>query len=285
MNGRTLTANSSDDDVSAAGFKKSDVLMKATTGSVKALCTFNDFAVPGQRQAGLIGISCSKAENADKASNIPENNSAAKEDRFQDLLLESYMKDLKSGSEDQQIRAAKEFATQGDKARSALPSLNDLLTSPNPTVRSAAKAAIASIKRGDASGDNSREKVARRESGKPKAEEMDKEASTSESDSPQSALRERIIKKICEVSIAHAVEQRGKLVIAQARVSALSGNAGMGPMYSPNRPAMLMQLESLIRRKTNGVTDQSQFELLVKATAQSWMTEYLTAPIGRGVVE
>ena len=111
------------------------------------------------------------------------------------------------------------------------------------------------------------------------------EASSSESNSAQAELRERIISKLCEVSITHAVEQRGKLVSAQARVLGLSGNASMGPIYSPNRPAMLMQLETLIRRKTAGVTDQSQFEFLVQATAQAWMADYLTAPIGRGVVE
>ncbi len=111
------------------------------------------------------------------------------------------------------------------------------------------------------------------------------EASPSESKSAQAELQERIIRKVCEVSISHAVEQRGKLVSVQAHVSALSGDASMGPIYSPNRPAMLIQLETLIRRKTAGVTDQSQFEFLVQAAAQAWMTDYLTAPIGRGVVE
>lgn len=62
MNGATLTADSSSDDVSAAGFKKGDVFMQAAAGSVKALCTFNDFAVPGRREAGLVNISCSPAK-------------------------------------------------------------------------------------------------------------------------------------------------------------------------------------------------------------------------------
>jgi hypothetical protein len=62
MNGKTLTANSSNDEVLAAGFKKGDVFMQATIGSVKALCRFNDFAVPGQREAGLVNISCSSAK-------------------------------------------------------------------------------------------------------------------------------------------------------------------------------------------------------------------------------
>lgn len=62
MNGATLTADSTSDDVAAAGFKKGDVFMQATTGSVKALCRFNDFAVPGQREAGLVNISCSPAK-------------------------------------------------------------------------------------------------------------------------------------------------------------------------------------------------------------------------------
>jgi len=59
MNGTTLTADSTSDDVLAAGFKKGDVFMQATAGSVKALCRFNDFAVPGKREAGLVNISCS----------------------------------------------------------------------------------------------------------------------------------------------------------------------------------------------------------------------------------
>jgi hypothetical protein len=112
--------------------------------------------------------------------------------------------------------------------------------------------------------------------------EQDNAPSTA-SDSGDSELRERIINKVCEVSIAHAIEQRGKLVSMESQVAGLSGNASMGPIYSPNRPAMLMQLQLLLRRRTRGVTDQSQFEALVQAAAQEWMTEYLTAPIRRGV--
>ena len=171
MNGTTLTADSSSDDVSAAGFKKGDLFMKATTGSVQSLCTFNDFGVPGQRQAGLIEISCSKAEKADKASNNPESKSVSKKGRqggpktMDEMLLESYMKDLESDSDDLKCRAARGLATLGDKAKPALPSLTNLLTSPSPTVSSAAKATIASIKRGDASGDNIRDKLVRRDPG------------------------------------------------------------------------------------------------------------------------
>jgi hypothetical protein len=62
MNGKTLTANSSNDEVLAAGFRKGDVFMQATIGSVQALCRFNDFAVPGQREVGLVNISCSPSK-------------------------------------------------------------------------------------------------------------------------------------------------------------------------------------------------------------------------------
>lgn len=61
VNEVTLTAASTKEDVLAAGFQPGEVICTARIGGTEALCRFNDFAVPGVREEGLIKISCSKA--------------------------------------------------------------------------------------------------------------------------------------------------------------------------------------------------------------------------------
>lgn len=67
--------------------------------------------------------------------------------RFGSLLMDSYIKDLKQGPVSKQISAANELANMGSKAKSALPLLEKLSKNPDEKLSSAAKTAIASIKR------------------------------------------------------------------------------------------------------------------------------------------
>jgi len=61
MSGVTLTASSTKNDVVAAGFQQGDYFLTARLGRTLAICTFNDVAVPGVKEEGLVSISCSKA--------------------------------------------------------------------------------------------------------------------------------------------------------------------------------------------------------------------------------
>lgn len=65
---------------------------------------------------------------------------------FSNMLLPSYIEDLKSGSTDKKITAARELGNMGPGAKSALPALEKLAADKNPQVRAAAKSATASIK-------------------------------------------------------------------------------------------------------------------------------------------
>lgn len=61
------------------------------------------------------------------------------------LLIDSYIADLKQGPADKQVAAAKELAAMGSKAKAALPALKPLTANTNPKVSAAAKEAIQAI--------------------------------------------------------------------------------------------------------------------------------------------
>ena len=63
------------------------------------------------------------------------------------LLLESYIEDLKTGTTDKQITAATELGNMGAVARDALPDLEALTTNPNARLRTAAQKAIQAIQK------------------------------------------------------------------------------------------------------------------------------------------
>lgn len=65
---------------------------------------------------------------------------------FGNVLVPSYIEDLKSGSPDKQIAAAAELANMGSNAKEALPVLEELASDSNARVSAAAKAAAAAIK-------------------------------------------------------------------------------------------------------------------------------------------
>jgi hypothetical protein len=65
---------------------------------------------------------------------------------FGNVLVPSYIEDLKSGSPGKQIAAAAELANMGSNAKEALPVLEELASDSNARVSAAAKAAAAAIK-------------------------------------------------------------------------------------------------------------------------------------------
>lgn len=63
------------------------------------------------------------------------------------LLVASYIDDLKSPQAQKRMRAAEELGNMGDGAKSALPALQKLTSDKDPKVSAAAKQAITSIKK------------------------------------------------------------------------------------------------------------------------------------------
>lgn len=61
------------------------------------------------------------------------------------LLLESYIEDLKTGTTDKQITAATELGNMGAVAMNALPVLESLTANSNARLRTAAQKAIEAI--------------------------------------------------------------------------------------------------------------------------------------------
>jgi len=63
------------------------------------------------------------------------------------LLLDSYIDDLKSPQADKKIRAAQELGMMGADAKKALPALESLARDKNPQVSAAAKQAVTAIRK------------------------------------------------------------------------------------------------------------------------------------------
>ncbi len=66
---------------------------------------------------------------------------------FGNMLVSSYIDDLKKGSADKKIAAARELGNMGGGAKEALPALKSLVADPNAQVSAAAKAAVAAIEK------------------------------------------------------------------------------------------------------------------------------------------
>jgi hypothetical protein len=64
-----------------------------------------------------------------------------------DMLLKSYIADLKSTSKQKQLTAARELGNMGPTASGAVPALEKLAGGGDAEVRAAAKAAVTAIKR------------------------------------------------------------------------------------------------------------------------------------------
>lgn len=65
---------------------------------------------------------------------------------FANVLVPSYIEDLKNGSAAKKIAAAQQLGNMGQNAKPALPTLEKLATDEDPKVRAAAKSASAAIK-------------------------------------------------------------------------------------------------------------------------------------------
>lgn len=63
------------------------------------------------------------------------------------LLVEGYIADLKTGSTESRITAAKELANMGRSAKAALPALKPLVKHADATLSAAASAAIKAIEK------------------------------------------------------------------------------------------------------------------------------------------
>ncbi|MFM9058671.1 MAG: hypothetical protein ACKOSQ_06075 [Planctomycetaceae bacterium] len=66
---------------------------------------------------------------------------------FSNVLVPAYIEDLKSGPVDKKVAAARELGNMGATAKDALPVLEKLASDANPQVSSAAKSAVAAIKK------------------------------------------------------------------------------------------------------------------------------------------
>lgn len=106
----------------------------------------------------LLAAGCSSSESSPsssagkKRSKKPPKVSAGRKrmnagpQGFGNVLVPSYIEDLKSGSPGKQIAAAAELANMGSNAKEALPVLEELASDSNARVSAAAKAAAAAIK-------------------------------------------------------------------------------------------------------------------------------------------
>lgn len=66
---------------------------------------------------------------------------------FGDMLVPAYIEDLKNGSADKKIAAARELGNMGSGAKAALPLLEKLAGDKNRSVATAAKSAVTAIKK------------------------------------------------------------------------------------------------------------------------------------------
>jgi hypothetical protein len=94
------------------------------------------------------GTKSSKKKSRGPAASRPHALKRAKGPKTMgNMLLNSYIDDLKTGSDTSKLTAARELANMGSKAKAALPLLEPLTSHANPELSKAAKQAIQSIKR------------------------------------------------------------------------------------------------------------------------------------------
>lgn len=91
------------------------------------------------------GSSAGKSRRSSPSSGIKRMQSGPQ--GFGNMLVTSYIGDLKNGSVDKKIAAARELGNMGGGAKEALPALKSLVADSNPKVSAAAKAAVAAIEK------------------------------------------------------------------------------------------------------------------------------------------
>lgn len=102
--------------------------------------------------AAVAVVGCSgKKKVRSGLDRLPAGSPAAKRPKgpqtMGNLLLDSYIDDLKSPQADKKIRAAQELGMMGADAKKALPGLESLARDTNPQVSAAAKKAVTAIRK------------------------------------------------------------------------------------------------------------------------------------------
>ena len=96
----------------------------------------------------VAGIGCSSATKKKKARGTgPNANRPKGPNTMGNLLVDSYIDDLKKGPADKQISAAQELGNMGASAKQALPALQRLVKDNNAKVRAAAQQAVKAIRK------------------------------------------------------------------------------------------------------------------------------------------
>jgi len=100
----------------------------------------------------LSTVGCSSKKQRSGLDGLPSGPAGARKrmkgpQTMGNLLVASYIDDLKSPQAQKRLRAAEELGNMGDGAKTALPALQKLTSDKDPKVSAAAKQAIASIKK------------------------------------------------------------------------------------------------------------------------------------------
>lgn len=101
----------------------------------------------------VAAVGCSSGKSSRKSSGKSSSKSARKSrgrrakgpQSMGGLLVNAYVDDLKNGSPEKKVSAARKLAEMGSNAKAALPALQSLTSHANPQVASAAKSAIKAI--------------------------------------------------------------------------------------------------------------------------------------------
>lgn len=100
----------------------------------------------------VAGCSSKKKKKSSGLDSLPSGPAGARKrmkgpQTMGNLLVASYIEDLKSPQAQKRLRAAEELGNMGDGAKTALPALQRLTSDKDPKVSAAAKQAITSIKK------------------------------------------------------------------------------------------------------------------------------------------
>ena len=100
----------------------------------------------------LSAVGCSSKKKRSGLDSLPSGPAGARKrmkgpQTMGNLLVASYIEDLKSPQAQKRLRAAEELGNMGDGAKTALPALQKLTSDKDPKVSAAAKQAITSIKK------------------------------------------------------------------------------------------------------------------------------------------
>lgn len=97
----------------------------------------------------VAAVGCSSGKSSGKSSSKSARKSRGRRAKgpqsMGGLLVNAYVDDLKNGSPEKKVSAARKLAEMGSNAKAALPALQSLTSHANPQVAAAAKSAIKAI--------------------------------------------------------------------------------------------------------------------------------------------